>query len=241
MHRRTLMAMALGAAAGAIGGLGVLAMAAARLLDGGLGAVVEPSGGARAEFLVSQGGLFLLVIVAGLLGGAVLGALGYVVARETEPDAPLVALGPLTLVGSTTGLVLGLALTRAMIGLTADISGGIVTLSVSRATIVTLVVGAATGLAIGGGVERLSNREIYGFEGEAWPANPVAFARDAFAAVGLPVLALVVGAAAVWGLSVVLLEVSTEAALVVFGGVAAVVLGVAAFVASHPPQQRNGD
>jgi hypothetical protein len=234
--------MSLGAATGALTGLGVLALAAGRVLDGGLGAVVvnEASGRARTEFLVSQGGLFLLVVVAGLAGGAVLGALGYVIGREATPDAPRISLGPLAIVGSATGLVVAFAITRALLGASADISGGIVTLSVFRATVIALAAGAGTGLVIGGAIERLADREIYGFEGAAWPSSPVAFAREAAAAVGLPLLALVSGAAVVWGLSWVLLESSKEVALIVFGAVAALVLAGAAFIAAHPPRRRNG-
>jgi hypothetical protein len=132
------------------------------------------------------------------------------------------------------------AATRALVGLTADITGGIVTISVFRGAIVALTAGAATGLVLGGAVERLSSPAVYGFGGEAWPANPVAFLRDAAVAVGFPVLALAVGGLAVWGLSAVLLEASKEVAIVVFGAVAALVLAVAAFVASRPPARRNG-
>jgi hypothetical protein len=232
--------MILGAAVGAVAGIGVLALVAARLIDGGLGAALSASGTARADFVVSQGGLYLLVILAGVLGGAVLGALGFTVAREAAPDAPRVSLGPLTVLGAGAGVVVAFAMARALVGLSADISGGIVTISVSRGAIVALTTGAATGLVLGGAVERLSNPAVYGFGGEAWPAHPVAFLRDAAVAVGFPLLALGVGGLTVWGLSAVLLEASKEVAIVVFGGVAALVLAVAAFVAARPPAERNG-
>lgn len=234
--------MSLGAAAGALAGLGVLALAAGRVLDGGLGAVVvnEVSGRARAEFVVGRGGLFLLVAVAGLAGGALLGAIGYAVGKEAAPEAPRISPVPLTILGAGTGLVVGFAITRALLGATADIAGGIVTLSVFRAAVIALVAGAGTGLVIGGGVERLADPAVYGFGGAAWPSSPLAFVRDAAAAIGVPLLALLLGAFVVWGLSRVLLEASEEVALIVFGGVAALVLGGAAFIAAHPPRRRDG-
>jgi hypothetical protein len=236
VHRRTFVAMTIGAVVGAVAGLGVLALAASRVLDGGLGATIT-EGSVRPDFVVSQGGLFILTIVAGTIGGAALGALGFAVARESAPDAPRIALGPLALVGAGVGLVAGFAAMRAGVGLAADITQGTVTLSVSRAAVVAICTGAVAGFVVGGGIERLSRPEIYGFGGEAWPANPVAFARDAVAAVGLPALAIVVAAALVWGLSTVLLEASHEVAMIVFGGAAALVLAAAAFIAAHPPKR----
>jgi hypothetical protein len=232
--------MILGAAVGAVAGIGALALAASRIIEAGLAATVGANDVARAEFVVSQGGLYILVIVSGLIGGTLLGALGYSVAREAAPDAQRVALGPLAILGGGAGVVVGFAVCRALVGLTADISGGVVTISVFRGTIVALAAGAATGLVLGGAVERLAHSEVYGFGGEAWPANPVAFLRDAAVAVGFPVLALVVGSLAVWGLSTVLLESSKQVALIVFGAAAAAVLAVAAFFAARPPRERNG-
>jgi hypothetical protein len=241
VHRRTFVAMVLGAAVGAVAGIGALALAASRIIEGGLAATTGGATGvARAEFVVSQGGLYVLVVVSGLIGGALLGALGYSVAREAAPEARRVALGPLVILGAGAGVVVTFAMSRALVGLTADISGGVVTISVFRGTIVALAAGAATGLVLGGAVERLAHPEVYGFGGEAWPANPVAFLRDAAVAVGFPVLALVVGGLAVWGLSRVLLESSKEVAIVVFGAAAAAVLAAAAFFAAHPPRGRNG-
>jgi len=240
VHRRTLAAMILGAAVGMVAGVGVLALAASRLVDGGVGATFSATGLARAEFVVSQGGLFVLVILAGLMGGSLLGALGFTVAREASPESRRVALGPLTTLGALAGVVVAFAATRALVGLTADITGGVVTISVFRAGIVALGAGAATGLVVGGAVERLANPAVYGFGGEAWPANPVAFLRNTAVALGFPILALAVGGLIVWGLSAVLLEASKEVAIVVFGAAAAAVLGIAAFVASHPPGGHNG-
>jgi hypothetical protein len=232
--------MILGAAVGAVAGIGVLALVAARLIDGAVSATAAKSGIFEAEFVVSQGGLYVLVVVAGLIGGALLGVLGFTVAREAAPDSPRVAVGPLTMLGAGAGVVVTFAAARALVGLTADISGGIVTISVFRGGIVALAAGAATGLVLGGSIERLANPELYGFGGEAWPANPVAFIRDAAVAVGFPVLALAVGGLIVWGLSTVLLESSKEVAIVVFGAVAAAVLAAAALLAAHPPRGRNG-
>ncbi|MCB2224625.1 MAG: hypothetical protein KQH83_10710 [Actinobacteria bacterium] len=229
MPRRTTIATLLGAVLGGMVALAVLALAAARVIDHG---VVSGDGGG--VFRVGEGAMDLLIVVAGAAAGLVLGAIGYAVGKESSPDSPRVSLGPLLLLGAVVGAAVGFAIARAALGLAADRAGEIATVTVFRAALVALAAGGVTGAVIGGTVERLSRPEAFEFGGEAWPSSPVEFARDALRAMGLPALALVVGGAFVLGLSRVLLHASKEVALIVFGGVAAVVLFGAAFIASHP-------
>jgi hypothetical protein len=58
---------------------------------------------------------------------------------------------------------------------------------------------------------------------------------------GLPALAVVVGIGLVYALSLVLLESSRIVALSVFGGLAALVLAGAAYLAAHPPASRESE
>jgi len=231
LPRRTVSATALGALGGGILSLTVLALAAPAVIATG---VTADGGGAA--FVVGEGAVHLLILVAGTLAGSLLGAISYAVAKQASPAAPRVAPVPLLILGAFVGAVVGFAVARAALGLAADRSGGIITVTVFRAALVALVAGGATGSIIGGTVERLSRPEALGFGGEAWPAGPVQFARDASRAIGLPVLSLLVGVAVVVGLARVLLDAPKEVGLVVFGGVAAVVLLGAAFIASRPPR-----
>lgn len=241
MHRRTWSAIALGGTLGAILGLAVVALAAARVVGSGIEAVVfdETTGATRATFLVGQAGMYTLIVVAGALGGAVIAALGYAVGALGGGEGDRFALTPLTIIGAFAGAVIGFAAARTAIGVGGTITEGVVSLSVFRAAMVALIAGGTTGIVVAGTVERVGRPEILGFEGPAWPNNPVAFVRDALVAMGLPALGLVVGLGIVFVLSQILLEADKTTSLIVFGGVSALVLVGAAAIAAMPPRRRN--
>jgi len=232
--RRTWFAIFIGSLVGAVLGIAVLALAASRVLDGGLAAVTDASGRNTPVFAVSQGAMYLLVVVAGGVAGSVLGLIGYAVGREAAADEPRFSAGPLALIGAAVGAAIGFAATRAAVGAGGTIAGGVITLSVFRAGLVALIAGAITGAIVGGTVERISRTAALGIGGEAWPHSPAAFARAAAAAMGLPALGIALGAAIVFGLSRVLLEAETEVSLAIFGGAAALILAGAAVIAGNP-------
>lgn len=208
------------------------------VIDQSVGAVsLDALGRVRSEFVVQQGAMHILIVVAGALGGALLGLIAYGIGKSAAPDGERLSAGPVTTISTITGLVVGFAAARAAIGLAADISGGIATISVFRAVIVAVVTGVIVGGVVGGTVERISRAEFLGLEGAAWPSSPIAFMRDAVTAMGLPTLAIVAGGAIVFLLSRVLLETDKEVALVFFGGVSAIVLFGAALVAANPPNK----
>jgi hypothetical protein len=241
VHRRTIAATAIGGAIGAFGALAVLALAATRVITDGVGAVVlnEASGRSRPEFVVTEGGLTILVIVAGALAGAFFGGLGYLVNRAVAPEERRFRVWTMVGAGAATGIVAAYAATRIGLGIGSDITGGVVTLSIFRATIIALATGIVTGGVVAGGIERLSSVEVMGLEGEAVQPSAMALAREAAAAMGFPLLAALLAAGIVGGLGLLLLEMSAEVALITFGAAAAVVLGVAAFMAANPPRRRD--
>jgi len=232
--RRTWFAIIIGSLVGAVLGIAVLALAAARVLEGGLDAVTDASGHSTPVFQVTQGAMYLLVGVAGAVAGSILGLIGFAVGREAAPDEPRFSAAPLAIIGAGVGAAIGFAATRAGVGAGGDIAAGLVVLPVFRAAIVALVAGGITGGIVGGTVERISRTEALGIGGEAWPRSPGAFLRDAAAAMGLPAIGIALGAVIVFGLSRVLLESETEVGLIVFGGVAALILLGAAVIAGNP-------
>jgi hypothetical protein len=237
LHRRTWSAIAIGGALGAILGLAVVALAAGRVFGDGVQAIVfdETTGATRATFLVSQAGMYTLIAVAGAFGGAIIAGVGYAVGTLAGDTGERFSLTPLAIVGAFIGAVIGFASARTAIGVGGTITAdGIVSLSVFRAAMVGLISGGTTGVVVAGTVERVGRTEAVGLEGPAWPSNPIAFARDALAAMGLPALAVVVGLGTVFALSQILLESDKTVALVIFGGVAALVLFGAAVIASSP-------
>lgn len=239
MHRRTWSAIALGGTLGAILGLAVVALAAARVIGSGVEAVVfdEATGATRATFLVGQAGMYLLIVVAGALGGALIAGLGYAVGVLAGEEGERFSLTPLTIIGAFAGAVIGFAAARTAIGVGGTITDGVVSLSVFRAAMVALIAGATTGIVVAGTVERVGRPEVLGFKGPAWPSNPLAFARDALAAMGLPALGLILGLGIVFALSQILLEANKTTSLVIFGGAAALVLVGAAAIAAMPPRR----
>jgi hypothetical protein len=224
VRRSTRTAVVVGGAFGAFLGLGAVAMSAARVLHSGVDA--------GPTFVVGQAGKYLFVVVAGALGGAVLGLVGYVVGRETDPETPRFGAGAMAVVATGIGAVAAFATFRASAGLTADIVNGVVTLTVFRAIVIGLITGAVTGAMSAGMVERVSRPAAFGFAGDAWPSSPRAFVRDSIAAVGLPILGLVIGVSAVYLFSRVLLHADDHVAVTLFGGVAALILFGAAAVAA---------
>ena len=239
MFRRTFAAAAAGSVVGAVVGILALALAAARTLDAGLDVPTLDDGAIGAVFAVGQAGMYLFVTVAGTVGGAILGMIGYAVGTQVDPAARRYRMGPIAALGAFIGGPTAFAAARASVGLAGDIVAKTVVLSVFRAAIVAAVVGAVTGLLIGVAVERLSRPETLGLGGAAAPRSLGEFVREAAAAVGLPAAGLVVGAALVFVLSRVLLEADETTALVVFGGVAALVLLGTALIAANPPRRRG--
>jgi len=238
VFRRTFAAATAGSLVGAGLGILTLAVGAARVVDAGLAVPTLDSGVVGPVVAVTQAGMYLFVTLAGALAGAILGMFGYAIIAQTDPESRRYRLGPIAVLGALIGAPVAFGAARAAVGLAGDIVANTVTIGVFRAGIVSLVAGALTGLLIVVAMERLSRPETLGVSGAAVPHSLGRFVRDAAAAVSLPAVGLVVGAALVFGLSRVLLEADKTVALFVFGGVAAVVLFGTAFIAAHPPRRR---
>ncbi len=241
MWQRTLSA-AWGAAVGSLLALGVLVLFTGRQAIGSVGAVVLDYDAVRArpQFAVSSGGLFLLVAGIALLGGLAVAALTYARSRELDPTSERFPLRAVLPVGAVTSLVAGYAVLRAGLGATADIGGGVVTISAFRMIVVTLLAGFVAGAVTAGIVEPLARKRVLGFGGEAWPADRGTFLRAMARAVGAPMLAAITIVALAIGLSELLLALGKDAAVAVFAVVAAVVLGGVALVAYRPWDRSNG-
>ena len=244
--KRTMTVLALGGAAGAVLGLMVLALFGGFIVTDTVGSVVIDSSRsiARPILAPTTGALYLLVIVTGAAGGALISVLTIALAGYFDPDDPRFRPSVLVVAGATLGAVVAYALLRAGIGwggsiVTDSVTGAkIVTLSVYRATWVAVGVGAGSGMATALGVERLSRTAVLGLEGEAWPTSRLAFMREATPAMLIPVVALLGAVGIVFAFSRLLLAGAEEnvVAVTIFSVAAAAILGGAAFIASHPPR-----
>lgn len=232
MTRRTFAAAAAGTGAGAFLGILALALVAGQVATSGLG--VTESG--APAFAVTQAAMYTYLLVAGAVGGTLVALLGRFAAGDEESrHGP----GPVAVLGATSGAVLAFATTRTAVGMGGDIAGGMVSLAVSLAAILSLVVGAATGLTVAVAAERLARPAALGVQGEAVPASTGAFLRHAAVSAGLPIAGLVAAVAVVFGVSRVLLGAERIVALAVFGGLAMALLAGAAFIASRSPRRRR--
>jgi hypothetical protein len=238
VFRRTIAAATAGSLLGAFLGIIALALGAARLVDAGTAVPELDSGALGAVVAVSQAGLYLFVAIAGAIAGAILAMFGYGIVAQADPASRRYRLGPIAALGAVIGAPVAFAVTRATVGAAGDIVANTVTLGVFRAGIVALVAGALTGGLVVVAMERLARPETLGLSGVAVPRSIGDFVRAGVAAVGLPVVGLAVGGALVFALSRVLLESDPTVALIVFGGVAAVVLFGTAFIAAHPPRRK---
>jgi hypothetical protein len=233
---RTSTAALLGGLLGAVLGIGALALAAARTIDTGLTLAPQPRGGALFE--VGRPSMTLLILLAGAVGGFIIGAIGYAVGRSADPTERRYRAAPLIALGAGTGAIIAFAASRAAIGAAAtSIVDNVVTISAFRASLVAVVTGAVTGLVVATTVERMARPALFQFGGEAWPAHLGAFIRDSATAILIPVVGLVAAAAIVFGLSRALLEWSHLVALVIFAGTAAAVLFGAAAIAARQPKR----
>jgi len=226
--RSTRIALFVGALAGTVIGLGTIALAAGRVVTAGVG--VDTAG--APAFIVGQAGMYLLVVAAGAIGGAITGALGFAVAREVDPDTRRFGAGWMTLMAAGIGAVVGFAVFRAIGGAVGDVVEGVVTLTVFRAIITALITGALTGAVTASAIDRMSRAEAYGFSGEAWPSSVGRFITDTAAAIGLPLVGVAAGAGVIYVFARLLLASETNVALVLFGGVGAVILFGAAIAAA---------
>ncbi len=229
-----------GAVGGALLALVGLAVFGSRASLGSIeGVLLEPAAGrGRSDFVISSGGLYLAVIILGVLGGLVIaGAIYAFGSRDvTERRFPLRYLVP---TAGITAAIMTYAIMRAGLGALATIELGTVTVSVFRLIIVCMAAGATAGGVTASVVDALARPSFLGFAGEAVPHSPAAFMREMTSAVGAPTIAVVVAAAFAIGLSQLLLALHGTAAVAAFSIVAAIVLGGAALVAYRPWEKGN--
>ncbi len=231
-----LRAIFYGAAAG-----GILALAALAVLGGrfGLGAaeatpVAEGSPRAAIDFAASSGGMYLIVIFTGILVGLAVAGIGYAFGRESEPESPKFPLRWTLPMAAVTAAIAGYAAMRGGIGVLGDIDAGVVTISVFRFVLISLVAGAVAGAITAYIVDRLARPDLLGLGGVAWPSRPGEAMGAMARSVGIPLLAVVVAGAFAVGLSQLLLGAGGAAAVAIFSIAGAIVLGGATLVAYRP-------
>ncbi len=238
---RRVRASIYGAVAGALLGLVFLVFWTGRGALASIdGVLAGPAAGTtRAEFAVSSGGLYMLVVLSALLGGLAIAGIAYALGREAEPLSPRFPLRYLLPAAAIGSVVVAYAVTRTGLGAAADIEAGVVTVSAFRMTVIAAAAGAGAGAITAGAVGALARPVFLGLEGEAWPTSGRAVLAEMMRAVGAPTVAIVVVAALAIGLAQLLLAIEGTGAVAVFGIAAGIILFGAAFVA-YRPWERQG-
>lgn len=231
-----------GSIAGGLLGLVLTAIYGGRTALGSVDAVAISGPVARSEFVVSSGGMYALVLVVAIVGGLVIAGVTYALGREAEPDAPKFPLSWLMPVAGLTSGVMAYAVLRGGIGASADITAGVITVSVFRMTVIALIAGIVSGGVTARLVDALARPATLGEANAAWPESPRAFAIEAVRAIGAPTIAAIIIAGFAITFSQILLQLHGMAAVAAFSIVAALILGLVSLAAYRPwdPGNRTG-
>jgi hypothetical protein len=221
--------LSIGAASGAALALTGLAFFVGRAA---LGAMVRVEGDPSLQ--VTSGALYLLVLVVAAVLGLGIAALSYGAGTAAEPEAVRFPLRYLLPVSSILSATVAYAVLKIGVGGFGDIDSGLVTIGALPLAATMLVMGAVAGAVTSTVVDALSRPDLYGFSGKAAPADVGEVMSTMTSAVSLPLVAVTVGAAFTVPLSLVLIELSGNAAVILFSVIGALVLGAAALAAARP-------
>ena len=218
-----------GAVIGAVVALGALALSVGRMA---LQAVTLEDG--TAVVSVRSGSAYLLVLIAAALGGLFIGAVGYATGTPADPETPRFPLRFLLPISAVTAAILAYATLRVGVGGFGDIGGGVIEIGALRLTITAVAMGVVGGGVTAALVDSLARPEMFEFEGEAWPSSGRAVMAAMMSAVSAPIIAAVLAASFAIPLSIILIELEGNAAVVMFSVVGAIILGAAALIAARP-------
>lgn len=205
------------------------------------GVLLDPATGrGRADFVISSGGLYLVVVIIAMLGALAIAGIVYAFGKESDPEGMRFPLRYLLPTAAITSAIMAYATLRAGLGAAASIDAGLITVSAFRLIMITLFSGLVAGAVTASVVDALARPGFIGFEGEAVPATPRAFVKEMLSAIGTPTVAVISVAVFAVGLSQILLSLHGAAAVAAFSIVGALVLGGASLAAYRPWDRSPG-
>ena len=177
----------------------------------------------------------LLVFLAGAIGGLLVSAATYAVGRAQDPDTPRFSFP----VVAPVGVLLPAAVSFAVVSLGLSAFGtslnGIVAVPVTEFVVVAALAGLVAGAVTVPIVDGLSRQSSLGDANQATPASTKAFWSDFGRAIGIPAVAIAVGALLAVGLAQLLLNADSTAIVVtVFSFFGAFILGGTTLLALRP-------
>ena len=190
--------------------------------------------------LTATGSLIgLLVFLAGAAGGLLVSAGTYAVGRAQDPDTPRFSFPVIAPIG----VLLPAALSFAVVSLGVSAFGtsldGIVAVPIAAFVSVSAAAGLIAGAVTVPIVDALARQSSIGDPNEATPSSSEAFWSDFGRAIGIPTVAIAIGALLAVGLAQLLLSAdSTAVTVTVFAIVGALILGGTTLLALRPWEKK---
>lgn len=177
----------------------------------------------------------LVVFLSGAVGGLLVSAATYAIGRAQDPDTPRFSFPVIAPIGILLPAVLAFAVVSLGLSLFGTSLEGVVAVPVTALVGVSAAAGLVAGAVTVPIVDALSRHSSIGDPNEATPATGEAFWSDFGRAVGIPAVAIAIGALLAVGLAQVLLSAeSTVATVSVFSLVGALILGGTTLLALRP-------
>lgn len=186
--------------------------------------------------LTATGSLLgLLVFLAGAVGGLLVSAATYAVGRAQDPDTPRFSFPVIAPIGILLPATLAFAVASLGLSLFGTSLEGVVAVPVTAFVSISAAAGLVAGAVTVPIVDALSRHSSIGDPNEATPSTSEAFWSDFGRAVGIPAVAIAVGALLAVGLAQILLSAeSTAVTVAVFAVVGAIILGGTTLLALRP-------
>jgi len=193
------------------------------------------TGAALPELSATGSIIGLLVFLAGAVGGLVVSAATYAVGRSQDPDTPRFSFPVIAPIGILLPGALSFAVISLGLSLFGTSLGGVVAVPVTEFVVVSALAGLVAGAVTVPIIDGLSRQSSIGDPNEATPSSSEAFWSDFGRAIGIPALAIAIGAFLAVGLAQILLNADSTAVVVsVFAIVGAAILGGTTLLALRP-------
>lgn len=198
-----------------------------------------PGRASEPVFVADQVSMWLLVLLLGGLGGLLIAAITSGAGRARNPAATRFRF----LYVAPVGIVLAAVTAFATVSLGVELAGseteGTIVVPVAAMVGIAATAGLIAGLVTAPIVDALAQPTVVGEANQATPVSSKAFWMDLGGAVGVPILAIAVGALLAVSLAQILLNMdSADLAVAIFAAAGAVILGGTTLIALRPWDRR---
>ena len=181
----------------------------------------------------------LLVFLAGAAGGLLVSAATYAAGRSQDPETSRFSFPVIAPIGILLPATLAFAVVSLGLSLFGNSLDGVISVPITSFVSISAVAGLIAGAVTVPIVDGLSRQSTIGDPNEATPSSSKAFWSDFGRAVGIPAVAIAIGALLAVSLAQVLLNAnSTAITVTVFAVVGAIILGGTTLLALRPWEKK---